>query len=134
MEHTTIVTLTSIVVFMNIFTAVKAIQLALKFESGCVWVCQTIGYKTVMHILYGVFYVCTILVVLKGWTLFDEHFSVWKDMGDVFHIRTFAWIGENAGVAMLGYAVVRLLHKMSHCATARGIVDSQSEKFSMDSK
>lgn len=106
------------VIIFNIVVAIRAIALAMAMESGCQWVCRTIGHDCVMKVLFGTATLCFILAILKIWSAFDMYMDWYVTMSPMFRIRMFAYLAENYGVAMLGYAVISLIKNMTRCSTS----------------
>ncbi len=117
-EYIAVMALTIGVVILNCIVAVRAIALAMDLETGRRWVCQTIGEHCVVRVLMGIATICLILALLKGWSIADIFIDYWDDMSHTYQIRAFAYLGENFGVAMLGYAVVSVFKSMTRCTTS----------------
>jgi len=117
-EEYLIIGLTVGVVLLNVFVAVRALSLAMAMESGCRWVCRTIGGECVIKVLLGIATISFILAILKAWSIADVFLNYWSQMPQTYHIRAFAYLGENYGVAMLGYAVISVFQSMTRCTTA----------------
>ncbi len=105
-------------VIVNIFVAIRALAMAMALESGCNWVCKTIGHDCVMRVLFGVATLCFILASLKFWTIFDMYMDYWVSLSPIFKWRMLAFLTENYGVAILGYFVIDLIKGMTRCSTS----------------
>ncbi len=110
--------LTVVVILGNIYVALRAIALAMALESGCNWVCRTIGNDCVMRVLFGIATLCFILAILKVWSLVYVNIDWWMQQSPMFHTMSFAYLAENYGVPMLGYAVIVMIQSMTRCTTS----------------
>ncbi len=117
-ELNVITMLTVGAVVLNVVVAIRALALAQALESGCIWVCRTVGNHCVIRTLQGIATICFMLAVLKGWSIADTFTNYWYEMSETYHVRAFAYLGENYGVAMLGYAVTSVFKSMTQCTTA----------------
>ncbi len=113
-----ITALTVGVVIFAMVVAVRALALAMALESGCVWVCKTIGHDCVIKVLFGIATVSIILAILKAWSIPDAYMDYWVTMSPTFRFRSFVYLSENYGVVMLGYAVISLIKDMTRCTTS----------------
>ncbi len=112
----TIITLGAVI--FNIYVAIRALALSMALESGCEWVCKTIGHDCVMRVLFGIAVLCFMLATLKAWTIFDMYMDYWIQLSPMFKMRMLAFLAENYGVAILGYAVISMIQGMTRCSTS----------------
>ncbi len=126
-EYIAVMSLTVGVVILNCVVAVRAIALAMDLEAGKRWVCQTIGEHCVVRVLMGVATICIMLAILKGWSIADIFIDYWDDMPQTYQIRAFAYLGENYGVAMLGYAVITVFKSMTRCTTSARYINLKNK-------
>jgi hypothetical protein len=118
LEHYAVLALTIGVVILNSVVAVRAMMLAMDIESGHKWVCKTIRKHCVIRMLQGITTLCLILAILKGWSVLDVFVNYWDQMPHTYHIRSFAYLGENYGVAIVGYAMITVINEMTRCTTS----------------
>lgn len=104
--------LTVIVVAMNSATAVRALYWAFKVND-CLWVEKRSEYNCSLRILLGFFIICSILACLKAWSIQDVFIFMWSDMPHSYHIRSYLYLGENYGVAVLGWKVTSYIISVS---------------------
>ena len=114
-------------IVLNVIVAIRALAFAMALESGCRWVCQQVGTKRVIRIMQGLAMVCIILAVLKSWSIADVFTDYWHAMSDTYHLRAFAYLGENYGVPMLGYAMISVFQLMSGCTTSKRFIELQEK-------
>lgn len=112
----TIITIGAVV--FNVYVAIRALALSMALESGCHWVCRTIGHDCVMRVLFGIATLCFILATLKTWTIFDMYADWWIRQSPMFRMRMLAFLAENYGVAVLGYSVISMIKGMTRCSTS----------------
>ena len=122
-EFHVITILTLGAVAINCVTVVRALLTARSFEKGDMWVCRGVGNICIIKILYGIACISIILSCLKSWSVIDVFMGYWDHMPEVYHIRSYAYLGENYGVGMLGYAMITIIKSMSLCETATKIRD-----------
>jgi len=113
-----ITTLTVGVVIFAVVVGIRALALAMALESGCVWVCRTIGHDCVMKVLFGITTVTFILAILKAWSIPDAYMDYWVQMSPMFRMRSMSYLAENYGLCILGYSVITMIKSMTRCSTS----------------
>jgi len=117
-DQVVVVFLTIGAIGLNLMAVVRAVAMALVLESGCRWVCQTILLHRVVKLLLGFAIVCSMLVVLKSYSLYSIIFFTWGMQTEQYQILSFAFLGENYGTGILCWLFVDYVKLQSHCNTA----------------
>jgi len=100
------------VVIMNFATAIRALYWSFKIND-CSWIAYRYSYNCSLRILLGFFIICSILGFLKLWSIQDVFIFLWSDMPHTYHIRSYLYLGENYGVAVLGWKVTTFIISIS---------------------
>jgi len=128
-DSNTLVTILTVgAVLINLVTAIRAALVAHAIDSAEKWVCHSVGCLYAKKILMGIATICLMRVVLKSWSIGDIFIDYWYSMPGMYHIRAFAYLGENYGGAMLGYAMITLIATQSKCPHASKLIDSKKQK------
>ena len=107
--------LTAIIVVANIATAVRAVHTALVLDSYCEWLCKQGDKHRGLMILLGIAVVCSTLAFLKTWSVIDIFIDMWHTMPVQYHIRSFAYMVENIGVAIIGWHMTSFIVTIARC-------------------
>lgn len=106
--------ITVVAITWNYSTCARALWTAVLVDD-CPWVCSFGTKRFALKILLGFGAVCFILASLKLWSIQDVFISRWSDMGQEYHWRAFAYLGENIGVAWLGWTTTTYIKLISRC-------------------
>jgi len=106
-------------VFVCFVGMVRSIAFAITLESGCRWVCQTIPVINVVRLLYVFFAVNFALVVLKSRAIYFVFLDHWYIQPDAYQIDSWAFLGENYGVALATALFIRLMRAQTECTTSQ---------------
>jgi len=107
--------LTVLVVVANLATSIRAFYVAIFLDTTCTWICVRGSKRLGLEILLGFGVVCMILAILKSWSIIDIFIDHWVNMPREYHIRSFAYLAENFGVAILGWKVTTLIKTIGGC-------------------
>ena len=118
-EQWLIIGVTFGVVVSCFIAAVRSIALAITLESGCRWVCQTIPVRFVIKILYMFFGINFALVVLKSRAIYIVFLDHWYIQPNAYQIDSWAFLGENYGVAIVTAMFIWLMKKQTTCSTSQ---------------
>ena len=114
-DQISIIVLTLLVIALNVVTAGRAFYTSLQLETTCDWLCWRGAKHCGVTILIGIGVICTILAMLKTWSVADIFVGMWDHMPTEYHIRSFAYLTENAGVAIVGWKVINLIKTIGAC-------------------
>ncbi len=98
--------LTVLVVLLNMYSCINSFRCALYLESHDVWNCKSLSVNCAVKILLVHGSLALSLVFLKAWTLVDVFLPSWYSFPHNYHVRSYAFLTENAGVAILGFLLV----------------------------
>jgi hypothetical protein len=109
------IVLTAIIVVANIWVAVRAGYTALVLDSYCDWLCRQGTKHCGLIILIGIVVICSILAFLKTWSVIDIFIDFWHTMPVEYHIRSYAYMVENMGVAIIGWKMTDFIKTIASC-------------------
>jgi len=101
--------LTVSVILLNLYACLNSYKCALYLERGGVWDCRSLNLNCAVKILVVHGTLSLSLVILKTWAVFDVFLTMWYEMPHTYHIRSYAFLSENAGVALLGILIVNFI-------------------------
>lgn len=133
-ENKAIIVLTAFAILFAAYVGIKCIAMAMALDSGCIWVCRTVGRMTVNHVLYSMAMVCVLLVVLKTWSIVDSILIYWYDMPGMYRFRAFAFLTENFATPISFLMVIRMIKSMTKCDTARKIKHDKAKFIDINYK
>lgn len=114
-EQIVITTLTLGVVVVNLLVAFRAFRTAVVMDTSCRWLCVQGSRSCGLIILIGFGVICLILAMLKLWSVMDVFVDRWGMMPREYHVRSFAYLAENYGVAILGWKATTYIKIIGNC-------------------
>jgi len=106
-------------VFVCLIAMIRSIAFAITLESGCRWVCQTIPVSDVVRLLYVFFSINFALVVLKSRAIYNVFIDHWYVQAQAYQVDSWAFLGENYGVALATYLFIKLMQAQTKCTTSQ---------------
>jgi hypothetical protein len=116
-----ITVLTALVVIANTVVGIRAFRTALQIEKDNVWGCLNNTRHAGIALLIGFGVVCSILAGIKMWSIFDIFVRMWDSMHLTYQLRSFLFLAENFGVALLGWKVTTFIKETAYCQYSKAI-------------
>lgn len=114
-EQAVVTFLTLGAVIVNLVVSFRALRTAVVMDTSCRWMCVQGSQRCGLIILIGFGVVCLILAMLKLWSVMDIFIDLWGMMPREYHVRSFAYLAENYGVAILGWKATTYIKIIGNC-------------------
>jgi len=114
-EQITALVLTIGVIVVNLLASWRAFRIGIYCDTDCKWTCQTSDKPTAIKLVMGFGIICLILALLKLWSIHDVFLHNWANMSTEYHWRSYLYLTENYGVAILCWHVGSLVKRIGSC-------------------